>query len=236
MKTLLPASVLLLVANLSWAGGMPATATTKMMSVQGEVQEAKDAAGYTYLRLQTSAGEAWAAVPKASVKKGDQVTVQHPMVMNDFTSQTLHKTFKTIYFGTLAGTATATPGGYTMGEAHAGLSKPVDTSTIHVAKASGPDARTVAEVNAQVAELKDKPVLVRGKVVKYNPGIMGRNWIHLRDGTGSPADRSNDLLVTSVDRTKVGDVITAKGTVRADKDFGFGYSYKVLVEDATLGH
>ena len=40
------------------------------------------------------------------------------------------------------------------------------------------NARTVAEILTKTAELKDKPVVVSGKVVKYNPGIMGKNWIH----------------------------------------------------------
>jgi hypothetical protein len=63
---------------------------------------------------------------------------------------------------------------------------------------------------------------------------MGKNWIHLRDGTGAEADRTNDVLVTTLDEVKLGDVVTLKGTVRTDRDLGSGYSYKVLVEDATL--
>ena len=72
------------------------------------------------------------------------------------------------------------------------------------------------------AELKDKPVLVRGRIVKYNQGIMGKNWIHLRDGTGSAADNSNDVLVRTTGEAKVGDVVLARGTVRTDQDFGSG--------------
>jgi hypothetical protein len=75
---------------------------------------------------------------------------------------------------------------------------------------------------------------VRGKVVKYNPEIMGKNWVHLRDGTGSTVDNSNDILVTTTNEAKIGEVVTAKGVVRTDQDFGSGYSYKVLIEDATL--
>jgi hypothetical protein len=71
-------------------------------------------------------------------------------------------------------------------------------------------------------------------VVKYNAGIMGKNWLHLRDGTGSDADSSNDILVTTSQTAKVSDVVTVKGIVRTDKDFGAGYVYKVLIEDATL--
>jgi hypothetical protein len=105
---------------------------------------------------------------------------------------------------------------------------------IRVAKASGPDGRTVAEVVAKRTELKDKPVQIRGKVVKFTPGVMGKNWIHLRDGTGSAADGSDDLTITTKDETAVGAVVLVKGVVRIDRDLGSGYAYKVLVEDATL--
>ena len=82
--------------------------------------------------------------------------------------------------------------------------------------------------------MKDKPVLVRGKIVKYNAGIMGKNWIHLRDGSGSAADESNDILVTTTQPAKLADVVTVQGVVRTNKDFGSGYAYKVLIDDAAL--
>jgi hypothetical protein len=63
---------------------------------------------------------------------------------------------------------------------------------------------------------------------------MGKNWIHLRDGSGSAADSSNDVLVTTDASAKIGDVVTVSGVVHTNKDFGAGYSYKVLIEEATL--
>ena len=77
-------------------------------------------------------------------------------------------------------------------------------------------------------------VTIHAKVVKYSPGIMGKNWVHLRDGTGSAEKNDHDLTVTTQDETKVGDVVTVKGTVQVDKDFGAGYAYPVIVEDAKL--
>lgn len=107
---------------------------------------------------------------------------------------------------------------------------------VSVTKAGGPDGRTVAEVITTRAELKDKTVTVHARVVKFNPAIMGKNWLHVRDGSGSAADNTNDLLITSSQPAKVGDILTMRGTVRTDKDFGYGYFYGVLVEDATLQH
>jgi len=117
---------------------------------------------------------------------------------------------------------------------HSGLGKAVDAGDVKVAKASGPDARTVAEIITKRAEIKDKSVVVRGKVVKFTPEVMGKNWIHLRDGSGSAADNTHDVLVTTKEQVKIGDVVVVKGVVRTDKDFGSGYSYNVLVEEATL--
>lgn len=111
---------------------------------------------------------------------------------------------------------------------------PADLGNIKVPKAAGPDARTVAEVVTKRAALKGKTVVVSGKVVKFNAGILKMNWVHLRDGTGTDADNTNDLLVTTNETVKVGDVVTVKGVVHVDKDFGMGYAYKVLVEEAKL--
>jgi hypothetical protein len=232
MKTLLAICMFLSVAG-SWAGETPPSSTPVAAAVKGEVLEVREVESYTYLRLETRDGETWAAVNKSAVTKGSEVTIQNVMVMHNFESKTLKKTFKTIIFGTL-GAAGAGAAGDDVAAAHAGLDRPADIGDFHVPKATGANARTVAEINAKRTELKDQPVLIRGKVVKYNPEIMGKNWIHLRDGSGTAAGMTNDILVTTQDQAKVGDIVTAKGVVRADKDFGAGYAYKVLIEDATL--
>jgi len=230
MKVLL-AICLIIAAPFVWATGTPAASVVK-----GEVLEVKDVESYTYLRLKTKDGETWAAVRKAAITKGAEVTIENVMVMNNFESKSLKQTFPTILFGNLGGaTGSASSAANGTARPHAGLPAAPDTGVdIHVPKANGANARTVAEITTKAAELKDKPVLVRGKVVKYNAGIMGKNWIHLRDGSGSAANNTNDILVTSANPTKLGEVLTVQGIVHTDKDFGAGYSYKVLIEEATL--
>ena len=234
---------LLAAAPLAWAQPKAPAPSAPVTSVSGEVLEVKDVESYTYLRLKTAQGETWAAVPTAQVKKGARVTIVNAMVMNNFESKALKKTFPTVVFGTLsdgkAGAQQAAapalpPGAQPPAGPHALPSKAVEAPDAKVPKATGANARTVAEIMVKPADLKDKPVLVRGKVVKYNAGIMGKNWIHLRDGSGSATDNTNDLLVTTTEQAKVGDIVTAKGVVRTDKDFGAGYSYKVIVEEASL--
>ncbi|MBL0076752.1 MAG: nucleotide-binding protein [Rhodocyclaceae bacterium] len=234
MKTALSILTIITAASF-WASEISAATTPVTNIVSGEVLEVKEVESYTYLRLKTKDGETWAAVGKAKVKTGAKVTIENVTVMSNFESKSLKKTFPTIMFGNLAGSgASAQSNGGAMGKPHPSIAKPSDTQNVVVPKASGANARTVAEILTKTAELKDKPVVVSGKVVKFNPGILGKNWIHLRDGSGSSADNTNDIIVTTSSETQVGNVITVKGVVRTDKDLGAGYSYKVLIEDATL--
>lgn len=105
---------------------------------------------------------------------------------------------------------------------------------IKVEKAKGANAYTVSETYGKAGKLDKKTVVVRGKVVKVSKGIMGKNWVHLRDGSGDSGKGTNNLVVTTQDVPKVGDVVTAKGILYKDKDFGAGYKYKVIVEEATV--
>ena len=239
MKPLTVIAMLLVAAA---AGAAPPAAAPSAASVKGQVLEVRDVDAYTYLRLKTKDGEQWAAVSKAPVKQGAEVTIENAAVMKNFESKTLNRKFDTIVFGSLAGAA-ATPvaadgappaAGKDLGAMHSGIAKTVDAGDVKVAKASGADARTVAEIVGKRGELKNKPVVVRAKVVKFTPAILGKNWIHVRDGTGTEADGTNDVLVTSQAETKVGDVVLVKGIVRTDVDLGSGYAYRVLVEEATL--
>ena len=94
------------------------------------------------------------------------------------------------------------------------------------------EGRTIAEIYAQRAALKDQSVSVRGRVVKSINGVLGKNWLHLQDGTGTGP--TADLAVTSDAAAAVGDVVVATGLVHLDRDLGSGYRYDVLVEDARL--
>lgn len=206
--------------------------------VKGEVLEVINVENFTYLRLDTHAGEIWTAVISAPIKKGNVVAIKDAIVMTNFESKILKRTFPTILFGNLVGApkadgqATNSTAPIGMGSSFIALSQRWKTSGTGVAKASDANALTVAEIVSGANKLEGKSVVVRGKVVKYNPDIMGKNWIHLRDGSGSEVDQTNDILVTSANSVKPGDVVTFKGTVRTAQDFGAGYAYKVLIEEA----
>jgi hypothetical protein len=202
-------------------------------SVTGKILETMDAGGYTYVRLATPAGERWAAVQETKVAVGDTITITNPMVMTNFESKTLHRTFDAILFGSLGGAAASPHGGSAVAAAGAPVPTPAPLDK-PLARAAGADGRAIAEIYAQKAALANKPVAVRGKVTKYNGGIMGKNWLHLQDGTGTPGTNDFDLTVTTAAEVAVGDVVVVRGPVHLDKDFGAGYAYAVMIEDATI--
>ncbi|MCF6281260.1 MAG: hypothetical protein L3J28_03470 [Candidatus Polarisedimenticolaceae bacterium] len=93
---------------------------------------------------------------------------------------------------------------------------------------------TVESLHKDMTELKGKMVQLQGKIIKVNNGIMGRNFLHLQDGTGTSAAGNNDLTVTSNETANVGDEVTILGVVVLDHDFGSGYRYPLMVEEAVI--
>jgi hypothetical protein len=188
-------------------------------ALSGTVVETMRSGGYTYARLDTGA---WIAGPETAVAVGAAISATGATKMTGFHSDTLNRTFDAIFFVS-AITAGAGPA-----NRHDAATAPATVA--HVDPVAG--GKTVADVFAGKAALAGKAVAVRGKVVKVTNDILGKNWLHLQDGTGAAG--TNDLLVTTTATANVGDVVVARGTVALDKDFGAGYRYAVLVEDAAI--
>jgi hypothetical protein len=90
----------------------------------------------------------------------------------------------------------------------------------------------LSELFANKKNFSGKTVKVKGKITKVNPSIMGKNWIHIQDGTSF--EDQYDLTVTSDFIPEVGTIITVEGIIALDKDFGYGYTYPILMEEGKL--
>ncbi len=207
----------------------------------GKVLETMDAGGYTYVKVDCGGGETiWAAGPQTEMAVGNEVTIATQMPMPNFKSESLDRTFDVVYFVNNFGGAAAAAGHGSamggsggmggMGGAHPDPEPAAEVDLSGIDKAAG--GKTVAEVWEQRADLAGQEIAVRGRVVKYLSGIMGKNWLHVRDGSG--AEGTNDLTITTQGFAKVGDLVTVTGKVAVDRDFGMGYRYDVIVEDATV--
>lgn len=220
------------------APAVPETTESKPAGRSGTVVETMDASSYTYIKVDTGSETFWAATNKMPISVGDSVIVPAGMAMTDFYSKELDRTFELIYFvgSVMVGGTPAEAAAAGMPESHPAMtpgnaSAPqtdIDLSGIKPAEGGV----TVAEVFSKKDELAGKPVKVRGKVVKFSPQIMKKNWLHIQDGTGE--EGTNDLTVTTNTPAKVGDTVVISGVLSTDVDFGYGYQYGVIVEDAEV--
>lgn len=208
-------------------------------AIGGQVREAFDVAEYTYLRLQRADGaELWAAVTKAPVTVGSTVAIANAARMTNFHSASLKRTFDVIYFGNLEGasahSARTLPPGHPEIAGHAmpghGAAAMAAPPPVAVAPASGANARTIAALFAERASLAGQKVRVQGQVFKSTP-VQGLSYVRLRDGSSTDA-ASSELVVSSRDAAKVGEVVTFEGTVGLDVDVGIGTKYPVMLQEA----
>lgn len=191
------------------------------------VSELIQATNYTYLKLKEGDQEFWAALPKFDAKVGHTYYYNQSMEMNDFKSKELNRTFSTIRF------------------IEELSEKPIPAKKTHVMTTTGkqmlnrvPDISvkpaeggpTIAGLFSNKSQFSNKKIKISGQVVKFSSDIMKKNWVHLQDGT--EASGQYDLVITTNDVVKVGDIVTFEGQITLDKDFGYGYKYDVLMEDA----
>lgn len=208
--------------------------------ISGTIAETMNSGGYTYALLQTGSKDAWIATGELPVKIGERLSATIDMPMENFNSKTLNRSFPLIYFVTGVtrnGVAVAAAAGPAGAPALAGSHEPTQASAapqVIAPMAPAPGGVTIAQLWAQRKALSGKVVVVRGKVVKVNNEIMGSNWFHLQDGTGTAKDGTNDLTITTNVTVKVGDIVTVSGTLATDKDFGAGYTYDAIIEKATV--
>lgn len=271
-------STLFLAASLVLIGGLDAGTNTKQRKIPtmllqgpgialaadgamtGKVVETLNSAGYTYILLDVDGTKSWVAIPEAEVKVGQEVTTAPGMVMNNYTSKTLNRTFDAVIFSSgLVGGAGAAPAsagasmpkddphvglamgggmgsgmGSGMGESGGSKAAAVGSVDVKVDKATGDNSYTVGELFGKGAELDGKTVRVRGKVTKVSAQIMGRNWVHLQDGSGESAKSTHDLVLTSGEMPEKDTVVTMEGVLHANRDFGYGYHYDVIIEEAKV--
>lgn len=228
-------------------------------SVQGSVLEVIQVPRYTYLRIGASGQPGiWAAVNSApSVKVGDAVNVTNAQAMRDFQSSALNRKFDLIYFGVLGGKgqASTTQGasnphaGMDMNNPHGGAVPPANGETNphaqaspaadavpigKVTKAKGELGHTVEEIFAKRTALSGRTVRVRAVVVKVVPGVMGKTFVHVRDGSGTQKAANYDLTLTTQAEPQVGDTLLFEGKLGTDVDLGAGYKYPAIIQDAQL--
>ena len=188
------------------------------------VDEVIQGSTYTYLNVTEGDLKYWIATAKQPIEAGMTMAYDQGLEMHDFTSKELDKTFDSIWFvSELRGKSSATM--QVSGSPTSAMAAGVSVEKI-------PGGVSVQELYASKSGYAGKTVTIRGQVTKFNSGIMGRNWVHIQDGTKEGG--YYDVTITTDAMVKKGDVVVFKGKVALDQDFSAGYKYDVIIQDASL--
>ena len=194
---------------------------------KGKVVETLNSGGYSYIKLVENKKEFWVAIKQTKVVKGETIEVVGQMWMNNFQSKTLKKTFDKILFAVKKGDNKANVKNPYMSvdtmPSLAGIVKKSHTKPSY----SKAVKLSVKELKVKKNELKDKAVRVSGEVVKVSLAVMKSDWVHVVDSNG------DKIIFRSANASvKVGDKVTASGTLNTDVDYGYGYTYETIVVDS----
>lgn len=196
----------------------PVLAFSQQQGHKGTVLQTFQVEGYTYMEIKDGNVTKWIASPTIDVKKGDIVETSYGMLMPDFESPTLKRTFKEIYFVTRASVVSSAP-------------KDEPKKSKSATKPKG-KFYTVSEVIENKDALAGKAVVFKAKVTKYTPSIMQKNWLHVTNETETK--EKIDLVVTTNDETKAGEVVKIEGLLTVNKNLGSGYFFPIIIEDAKV--
>ena len=194
------------------------------------VEEVIQANSYTYIKASEGDQSYWMAITRREIKEGTTLYYSKGMEMKNFTSKDLDRTFESIVFVDQISDKPLGMAGMAGAAAPHTQAKSAAKQDISVTPAKG--GISIGELYADKSSYDNRMAIISGKVTKFNAGIMGRNWVHIQDG--SEAGGKYDLTVTTNESVSVGDVVTFSGTIALNKDFGAGYKYEVIMENATI--
>ena len=194
------------------------------------VKDVIQAPSYTYLKVSEQGQEYWIATTKQPIETGTILNYEQGLEMKNFTSKELDRTFDSIWFVSQLRGDADTPAKQDGALSPYGGSAAAPDADIHVEKLA--DGVDIATLYANRSDYADKTVRIRGQVTKFNPNIMGRNWVHIQDGTRS--GEAFDVTITTPAMVQPGDVVVFQGKLALNKDFGAGYRYDLIIEEAEL--
>ena len=197
-------------------------------SHQVTVKEVLNANAYTYLLVTEGEKEFWIAVPKSDVKVGKTYTYEGGMEMKKFESKDLKRTFESVFFVE----GLIDPEASVVTETAIDPKNMIPDTELSKGITLAKGAISLHDLFSGRDKLAGKTVILTGKVVKFMPEIMNKNWIHLQDGTSF--NGFNDITITTLEKVKVDEIVTLKGKVVLNKNLGSGYKYDVLIEDAVV--
>lgn len=185
------------------------------------VEEVLNTQKYSYLNVKEAGDSYWLATLKADFKKGMELSYRGGLLKTNFKSIEYDRVFEKLYLVSeirSSGKAITT-------------AEPVPSAGNSLSSKPNLEGVTkLSDIVANPEKFKNKKVKIYGEVTKVNQMIMDRNWLHIKDGSAD----NYDFVLTSQSSVPVGHSVLFEGVISIDKDFGAGYSYPILLENATF--
>lgn len=228
--TLLSVVILFSFSSCDGTANKSASKVESNFDFSGLVKEVIQTSKYTYCLMEEGGSDYWIAVSKMSIDEGQILYYNYGLEMKDFKSKELNRTFPSVYFIQESSTE---PNAVKPAKKQMQMqpkTPEIVKNDFDVEKAEG--GITISELYSNKEKYAGKIVKIRGKVTKFNPAIMNRNWLHIQDGTDN--NGQFDLTVTTLEKVNVGAVVTLEGVIALDKDFGAGYAYELIMEESKI--
>lgn len=194
------------------------------------VQDFLHASRYTYLDVMENGENYWIAIPYTEVEKGETYFYTEGVLMHNFESKEHDRVFEKLY---LVSGVSKTPDftASRRGDIPA-ISETEPVLIEEIPPIAG--GKRISELFSNPAAFSDQTIIIKGQCVKVNRNIMGKNWVHLQDGSKDADNNNLDLTVSTMSEVEVGEIVVFEGKIVTNKDFGSGYRYDLMMEEATL--
>lgn len=197
---------------------------------QVEALEVLNTERYTYLRAKEGAEEFWVAVPRQEITVGHTYFYRGGLKKTNFYSQEFDRNFDLVYLVSNIMDAKDHPGSQSVSSEPSSQNK---TPDLEAGAAAHKAAVKLSDLLKNPEKYGNSKIIVSGQVVKANYQIMGKNWYHLQDGSQFSGKKA-DLTITSQETAQLGEKLSFQGIIYLNKDFGAGYKYALIMEEATL--
>ena len=183
---------------------------------------------YVYMHVTEGEDSYWVATGKQEVEVGEKYFFKGGLLKTNFESKEYNRIFDQVYL--VSKVVPLNHGSKTDTQSEKSQKEETKPNKFKLTFDHGNDFVKIADLVKSPDKYAGKTIKMTGQCTKLNANIMGLNWIHLKDGTMD----DYDMVLTSKTAVPEGHIIKVEGTVAVDKDFGAGYKYDILLEDAIM--
>ena len=188
------------------------------------IEEILQGKRYSYIKVQDDKnGAYWISTLKAEYEVGEEYFFTESIHKTNFFSTEFNRNFEDFYL--VSDLQPASSHNHEHGD-H--VDNQIVDMTVNASEVERASSTKIKELISNSKKYAGKEVEITGKVVKVNANIMDRHWVHIKDASAD----DYDFVLTTKAVVPVGHIVTFKGRFKTNVDFGSGYRFDYILEDA----